>query len=151
MRRILYGCVDWNMMTSSILLSIVRRILYGCVDWNFLELSPFTGLFVASYTGAWIETFRRYKAPIMRSSRILYGCVDWNSATELEPKVDGGRILYGCVDWNKKFSHISQNMDVASYTGAWIETEQRKQKDLLFDTSHPIRVRGLKLCWTCKG
>ena len=38
---------------------------------------------------------------------------------------------------------------VASFTGAWIETPQRMQQSVFRFMSHPLRVRGLKLQWTC--
>ena len=34
-----------------------------------------------------------------------------------------GRILYGGVDWNKEWSNIIFIFKVASFTGAWIETQ----------------------------
>ena len=34
--RILYGCVDWNLIYLRKKLKTESRILYGCVDWNFV-------------------------------------------------------------------------------------------------------------------
>ena len=76
-RRIFYRCVDWNIsrrclqyFRQSHLLQMrglkplvsdtpkigVCRIFYRCVDWNMWETIVRTGLYVASFTDAWIET-----------------------------------------------------------------------------------------------
>ena len=55
------------------------RILYGCVDWNWWNDKVWLHWWVASFTGAWIETQIIPKWKKRQPGRILYGCVDWNS------------------------------------------------------------------------
>ena len=55
---------------------------------------------VASFTGAWIETFRIFRSKKIDSSHPL--------------RVRGLKL--------DEFSQGIQNMSVASFTGAWIET-----------------------------
>ena len=63
----------------------IRRILYGCVDWN-RRVPPAISLFsVASFTDAWIETSFHFALYRLVICRILYGCVDWNTSQQGEP------------------------------------------------------------------
>ena len=41
-------------------------------------------------------------------------------------------------------SNRAQVENVASFTGAWIETQESKEASSEADQSHPLRVRGLK-------
>ena len=78
--RILYGCVDWNIVHGLDRDVDIGRILYGCVDWNMPKWPCAINLIsVASFTGAWIETQIIPKWKKRQPGRILYGCVDWNS------------------------------------------------------------------------
>ncbi len=53
------------------------------------------------------------------------------------------RIFYRCVDWNRRNTHQSISNEVASFTDAWIETEEIPTK--AFPTkSHLLQMRGLK-------
>ena len=119
--RILYGCVDWNFMRRVERIVGASRILYGCVDWNLVAVVRTVAL----------------------TSRILYGCVDWNFWERLPRTPPRSRILYGCVDWNVPGALISVTSSVASFTGAWIETDKLVPEVQLLQ-SHPLRVRGLK-------
>ena len=120
------------------------RIFYRCVDWNpSVPGSP--GLpFVASFTDAWIETYRRIYRRQVGICRIFYRCVDWNKRWSvclsgqfvshllqmrgLKPidarlyRINDSRIFYRCVDWNSQCSCRRKNEKVASFTDAWIET-----------------------------
>ena len=71
--------------------------------------------------GAWIETW-------------LEGSRWWYSRS---------RTLYGCVDWNFNWVKVKDDIIVAPYMGAWIETLRRTACQWRL-TSHPIWVRGLK-------
>ena len=120
--RILYGCVDWNVLFNKCKAESCVASFTGAWIETMLFLRHLSVLLVASFTGAWIETYSPF---------ILY----WKSLQSHPLRVRGlkpvrekytglsqRRILYGCVDWNK--SRIYPH---------------RK-----FDESHPLRVRGLK-------
>ncbi len=143
--RILHGCVDWNCQCtcsdSNIFLSHptwVRGLKHTIFKIMIIVVH------VASYMGAWIET---YNDKVTTMSVV-------------------GRILHGCVDWNKEsISYTGVNI-VASYMGAWIETLlwvlfninnlsrilhgcvdwNYNSHSTLFHScrSHPTWVRGLK-------
>ena len=121
-RRILYGCVDWN-ITTYIINSVCPEVASFTGAWieTIVYLFNYIIIYVASFTGAWIETTYRTRCksnqgshplrvrglkPISVNrgytawSRILYGCVDWNNNSSLLMVVQFCRILYGCVDWN---------------------------------------------------
>ena len=77
--------------------------------------------------------------------RTLRGCVDWNHQIEDERQLFSGRTLRGCVDWNtQKVFLFPQNL-VAPFAGAWIEIKNACNSASFRFSSHPSRVRGLKL------
>ena len=77
--------------------------------------------YVASYTGAWIET---QKYAHMRTLNVV------------------ASYTGAWIETGGKADHM-QVAGVASYTGAWIETFLKKFT-AVNEASHPIRVRGLK-------
>ena len=120
------------------------RIFYRCVDWNILREAVEQYREVASFTDAWIETVGTYTTLQIKQGRIFYRCVDWNwrygfaeerkiwshllqmrglkhCSIRLMP-FSFSRIFYRCVDWNISPERISGNLNVASFTDAWIET-----------------------------
>ena len=99
-------------------------------------------------------------------SRTLHGCVDWNTICKAFFVSQKCRTLHGCVDWNFNLKSGSGEQSVAPYTGAWIEilviiSDLNRAKvapytgawieiassraSCFLITSHPTRVRGLKL------
>ena len=99
---------------------------------------------VAPYTGAWIETlcitFYNYviKSHPTRVRGLKHVLYDHRVSRNNVAPYTGAWIetRYGLF--------IIREDNVAPYTGAWIETKKiNKPRDLM--TSHPTRVRGLKL------
>ena len=98
--------------------------------------APFTGAWIetnktlpvderikfAPFTGAWIETI---DIPIVQTELFV-------------------RTLYGCVNWNLCVIRRKNMMLFAPFTGAWIETFAALLDSQKL-TSHPLRVRELKL------
>ena len=73
----------------------------------------------------------------INGSRILCGCVDWNCKASAFRNSEIRRILCGCVDWNIATSKADPWFDVASYVGAWIETnEAQRMSNELFVASY---------------
>ena len=101
--RIFYRCVDWNLLRSVPWNCVWRRIFYRCVDWNMSAFSIQKAVDVASFTDAWIETYKWTWLWNTSKSRIFYRCVDWNPMFQPEGFTKLGRIFYRCVDWNRYF------------------------------------------------
>ena len=166
-RRILYGCVDWNVdghsVTSGICTSHpiwVRGLKCEQEIRLFLAISVasymgawieiyimsrfYVFYYVASYMGAWIEIKKTWITSKANNSRILYGCVDWNTTNARKIFIRWSRILYGCVDWNE--TQIDGLGDDLASHPIWVRglkwgyTRQNPRER----ASHPIWVRGLK-------
>ena len=121
--RILCGCVDWNIKLRSRKHAEKSRILCGCVDWNRNPIIRKSLTIVASYVGAWIETFGQCQR-------------NWGLR---------GRILCGCVDWN-----LPRPFEIAPAAKShpmWVRGLKPNMVPLLtvHIMSHPMWVRGLKL------
>ena len=142
------------------------RIFYRCVDWNKINLISVTILIVASFTDAWIETYRN--ARVFSQCHVASFTDAWIETISHRIKSLGtiSRIFYRCVDWNRyrallplKFGNVASFTDawietfdfrydegegiVASFTDAWIETSYLKSKE--YETvSHLLQMRGLK-------
>ena len=102
------------------------------------------------------------------SCRTPCGCVDWNSYQIICVSLDRCRTPCGCVDWNtlsngnlllfavaprvgawiETFWTLFNSLFVivAPRVGAWIETFNYTNKNKARLWSHPVWVRGLKLC-----
>ena len=76
--RIFYRCVDWNLLISDPCTNDPCRIFYRCVDWNSPLMRIRSKVIVASFTDAWIETWRIGTYLCHPHRRIFYRCVDWN-------------------------------------------------------------------------
>ena len=98
-------------------------------------------------------------------SRIFYRCVDWNFVAVPLVRSDGShllqmrglkpgsviaditvasRIFYRCVDWNRQAGNKTMLFVVASFTDAWIETNNVKVQQKSRTVSHLLQMRGLK-------
>ena len=122
-RRIFYRCVDWNLSVIGRNKIHISRIFYRCVDWNWTEnVTVQDGRNVASFTDAWIETILcviltiRHQSHLlqMRGLKLYQG--NWDICIRR-------RIFYRCVDWNIVYINLSTWFFVASFTDAWIETD----------------------------
>ena len=119
--------------------------LHGCVDWNPCNLLAFR--------------------PSL--GHTLHGCVDWNFLWHGGKKVEQSHTLHGCVDWNIFWATILYRFLVTPFMGVWIETSMYPNRykvnrvtpfmgvwietnilphvSMLFVSSHPSWVCGLKL------
>ena len=97
------------------------RIFYRCVDWNPKGFKSLITKEVASFTDAWIETVGICNWKLLYSSHLL-------QMRGLKPYLQKillwsfCRIFYRCVDWNFPLPAWCNQLRVASFTDAWIET-----------------------------
>ena len=122
--RIFYRCVDWNIAMLPSLSSNRSRIFYRCVDWNHDLINKLLFNTVASFTDAWIETPIRSIVPKRAVSHLLQ-MRGLKRKLDLQLFFKRCRIFYRCVDWNKRTEHYKITQRVASFTDAWIETQQQ--------------------------
>ena len=61
----------------------MSRIFYRCVDWNITLIFNRSRRCVASFTDAWIETYKEIIEGRFDVSRIFYSCVDWNIPSDI--------------------------------------------------------------------
>ena len=97
------------------------RIFYRCVDWNI----------------------NNKERVYFLSRRIFYRCVDWNAGCFEMWWYTGSRIFYRCVDWNSILGLGLSQLNVASFTDAWIETGTPYDGRYVLK-SHLLQMRGLK-------
>ena len=187
--RIFYRCVDWNLVDETQLAGLAGRIFYRCVDWNLVNETQLAslaeshllqmrglklfeqqwrafGVYVASFTDAWIETIVNMSVALILSvasftdawietisegvtdkpeiSRIFYRCVDWNLYGVELGNLKVCRIFYRCVDWNSEKS-VWWNGKKMSHL-----LQMRGLKHIAFaqklnpGESHLLQMRGLK-------
>ena len=143
MCRIFYRCVDWNVTYLFVVLcpgvasftdAWIETFPYQTVHHK-TPVASFTDAWietplrswkrhleiVASFTDAWIETFPVPRPRPLSQSHLL-------QMRGLKPRqatkgvVRCCRIFYRCVDWNRKLTVKNCVVVVASFTDAWIET-----------------------------
>ncbi len=135
--------------TCARLLSCVRlpsRVLHGRADRNscsivnscIVHVASFTGArietlrsrlyrrrpVVASFTGARIETAFSWVARLIRRRRVLHGRADRNIFYPEHEQQDRSRVLHGRADRNPHHQTNLHHNQVASFTGARIETSK---------------------------
>ena len=130
--------------------SVFSRIFYRCVDWNILVwigncigmkshllqmrgLKPWLNKLLFNMMQSHLLQMRGLKpnrptSLNTKKSRIFYRCVDWNCLYPCSERWDFSRIFYRCVDWNLLLWTIYQEAKVASFTDAWIETEEMRHQ-----------------------
>ncbi len=123
-RRILHGCVDWNIKCYIVGIFTYVASYMGAWIETVILINKIVDKYVASYMGAWIETWFIASISNMILShptwvRGLKRCLYlWDKQLLLR------RILHGCVDWNFRIKRSREHRT----------------------TSHPTWVRGLKHC-----
>ncbi len=144
-RRIFYRCVDWNVFSQS--RTVFENVASFTDAWIETTVANRTAAILKSHLlqmrglkqirfNNVTSNFKshllqmRGLKPISRvvvprlECRIFYRCVDWNTSCLWLAPVTWSRIFYRCVDWNRYLSLMQIVSIVASFTDAWIETNQ---------------------------
>ena len=165
--RIFYRCVDWNLVDETQLAGLAGRIFYRCVDWNLVNETQLAslaeshllqmrglklfeqqwrafGVYVASFTDAWIETIVNMSVALILSVASFTDAWIETISEGVTDKPEISRIFYRCVDWNseksvwwngKKMSHLLQMRGLKHIAFA---------QKLNPGESHLLQMRGLK-------
>ena len=165
--RIFYRCVDWNYRLYDLANGVACRIFYRCVDWNLVNETQLAslaeshllqmrglklfeqqwrafGVYVASFTDAWIETIVNMSVALILSVASFTDAWIETISEGVTDKPEISRIFYRCVDWNseksvwwngKKMSHLLQMRGLKHIAFA---------QKLNPGESHLLQMRGLK-------
>ena len=142
------GCVDWNQLALSQLITFSVASRMGCVDWNRVSNEEIDPRF-ASHPAwdAWIEIYNETLGYWSLTVASRMGCVDWNFV-----------VIIACLDTS--FSRIPHGMRGLKYHrwkrdqentpshpawDAWIEIAMRTSSCRLEQCRIPHGMRGLKL------